>query len=113
LVAFSDMSNALQVADRVVFVGPQSGHVSKLREGELRKRLFEFQTTYQAAEFMRLQTLPGELILLKGSITTDHLERIALSQVETVVCWKQGCGVRHGCPLCKHLPKTVSVIFRT
>ena len=67
MVAFWDMSNALQVADRVVFVGPQSGHVSKLREGELRKRLlFEFQTTYQAAEFMRLQTLPGELILLKG-----------------------------------------------
>ena len=64
MVAFWDMSNALQAADRVVFVGPQSGHVSKLREGELRKRLFEFQTTYQAAEYMKLQTLPGELISL-------------------------------------------------
>jgi UDP-N-acetylmuramoyl-tripeptide--D-alanyl-D-alanine ligase len=102
---------ALQVANRVVFVGPHSGHVGKLREGELRKRLFEFQTTYEAAEFMRPPALPGELILLKGSITTDHLERIMLSQFETVVCWKQGCGVMHGCPLCKHYRKPSPLPF--
>ena len=33
---------ALDVADRVVFVGPQSAHVSKLRQGEVRDRLFAF-----------------------------------------------------------------------
>ena len=31
---------ALEVAHRVVFVGPQADHASKLRQGELRERLF-------------------------------------------------------------------------
>src|SRR5262249_15401595 len=30
---------ALEVADRVIFVGPQSGHVGKLRQGEVKDRL--------------------------------------------------------------------------
>ena len=91
---------ALAVADRVVFVGPQSAHVAKLREGEVRERLLAFQTTYEAAEFMGRQSLPGELILLKGSPFTDHLERIILAQIDRVVCWKQGCGRTTSCQAC-------------
>lgn len=91
---------ALSVAERVVFVGSQSGYVSKLRQGEVRDRLFAFQTTYEAAEFLRRQSLPGELILLKGSVYTDHFERIVLAQTDGVVCWKQGCGRRITCPSC-------------
>jgi UDP-N-acetylmuramoyl-tripeptide--D-alanyl-D-alanine ligase len=93
---------ALKVADRVIFVGPQSGHVGKLRQGEARSRLLEFQTVYQAAEYMREHTLPDELILLKGSTKTDHLERIVLSQTDAVVCWKQGCGRMQVCGECPH-----------
>jgi UDP-N-acetylmuramoyl-tripeptide--D-alanyl-D-alanine ligase len=93
---------ALKVADRVIFVGPQSGHVGKLRQGEARNRLLDFQTVYQAAKYMREHTLPGELILLKGSIKSDHLERIMLWQTDAVVCWKQGCGRMQGCGDCPH-----------
>jgi UDP-N-acetylmuramoyl-tripeptide--D-alanyl-D-alanine ligase len=93
---------ALEVADRVIFVGPQSGHADKLRQGELHARLFAFQTAFEAAKFTHESSLPGELILLKGSPATDHLERIALSQSESVVCWKQSCGVRGVCPNCKN-----------
>ena len=93
-------TRGLAVADRVVFVGPQSAHVGKLREGEVRERLLAFQTTYEAAEFMGRQSLPGELILLKGSPFTDHLERIILAQIDRVVCWKQGCGRTTSCQAC-------------
>lgn len=91
---------ALEVADRVVFVGPQSGHITKIREGDLENRLFSFQTTYQATEFLKHQQVSEELILLKGSMTVDHLERIFLAQTDSVVCWRQGCGKVFGCPQC-------------
>jgi hypothetical protein len=91
----------LHVADRVVFVGPQSGHVNKLRQGELRNRLFEFQTAYATTEFLEQDALAGELILIKGS-RVDHLERLALSQTEPVVCWRETCRIRQFCPQCRH-----------
>ena len=35
----------MKVADRVVFVGPQAGHVNRLQQGEARDRLFTFVTS--------------------------------------------------------------------
>jgi UDP-N-acetylmuramoyl-tripeptide--D-alanyl-D-alanine ligase len=81
---------ALQSADRVIFVGPQSGHVTKLSQGELTNRLFSFPTSYQAAKFLSETAFAGELIYIKSSIK-DHLERIMLAQVEPVVCWRERC----------------------
>ena len=92
--------DALKVADRVIFVGAQASHVERRREGEMRDRLFEFQTTQQAAEFVRQNSQPGELILLKGTITIDHLERIMLSHTDRVVCWRHGCGRMQSCQVC-------------
>ena len=94
--------DALEVADRVIFVGSQSSHVSKLRQGEVRNRLFDFQTVYQAAEFIKRDALAGELILLKGSLTADHLERIILHQNDAVVCWRERCGVWNPCQDCRN-----------
>lgn len=92
---------ALDVADRVVFVGPQAGHVSKLRQGDVKDRLFAFVTSYQAAAFLAEETMAGELIQIKASIT-DHLERIMLSHLEGVMCWRERCGVERGsCRECK------------
>jgi UDP-N-acetylmuramoyl-tripeptide--D-alanyl-D-alanine ligase len=90
---------ALDVADRVVFVGPQAGHVSKLRQGEVKERLFAFVTSYQASEFLAETAIAGELIHVKASIT-DHLERIMLSQFDSVTCWRERCGVENSCPDC-------------
>lgn len=91
----------LEVADRVLFVGPHSGHVSKLQQGALQDRLFSFQSVYEAAAFMGREARSGELVLLKGSIPIDHLERIMLSQLGPVVCWRERCGKRIGCPQCE------------
>jgi UDP-N-acetylmuramyl pentapeptide synthase len=92
---------ALASVDRVIFVGPHAGHVSKLAHGPLRERLFSFHTAYEASQFLRQTTVPGELILLKGSTRVDHLERIVLSQLDDVVCWKESCGKVKFCPGCK------------
>jgi UDP-N-acetylmuramoyl-tripeptide--D-alanyl-D-alanine ligase len=91
---------ALQVADRVIFVGPQSGHVTKLRQGDVANRLFSFLTSYQAAKFLSETAIAGELIYIKSSIR-DHLERIMLAQVDAVVCWRERCGRFYvSCPAC-------------
>ena len=92
---------ALQVADRVVFVGQQAGHMDRFRQGEAENRLFTFGTSYQASDFLARVAVPGELILIKGSLTADHLERIMLSQLDRVVCWRERCGYKCACLGCK------------
>ncbi len=89
---------ALAIADRVIFVGRQAGHVDKLR-AEAGDRLSIFSTAYQADRFVAQQSKENELILVKAS-PTDHLERIALSHFDDVVCWREGCGKQRPCPRC-------------
>lgn len=91
---------ALSVADRVVFVGPHSGYIGKLRQGEIGDKLFAFQTVYEADAYFKEHALPDELTVLRGSPFVDHLERIMLSQFGPVVCWKERCGKKLACPQC-------------
>ena len=92
--------DALQVADRVVFVGPHVGYFDKMRTGDLRNRLLTFLTVYQASNYLAQSTLQEELVLIRGSIAADHLERIVLSQIDQVVCWRERCGRAYACPDC-------------
>lgn len=92
--------DALEVADRVILVGPHSGHIDKLlRQGLGKDRLFGFQTTYQASEFIAGDEVAGELIYVKASVA-QHLERLMLAQLDEVVCWPERCGRRRACPSC-------------
>ena len=58
---------ALDVTDRVIFVGPQASHVSKLRQEEVRDRLFAFVTSYQAAAFSSSTSRPRSPIISNES----------------------------------------------
>jgi UDP-N-acetylmuramoyl-tripeptide--D-alanyl-D-alanine ligase len=92
--------DALEVADRVVFVGPHAAHIDKLlRQGVGKDRLFGFQTAYQASAFLGGNEIAGELIYIKGSVV-DHLERIMLARLDEVVCWKERCGRKRSCADC-------------
>ncbi len=98
---------ALEVAERVIFVGPNSASVEKVRMGKTRDKLFTFQTTYQASAFLsREGHLPGELIYVKAS-GADHLERLMLAELDQVVCWRERCGRTSECLVCPqyHIPK--------
>jgi UDP-N-acetylmuramoyl-tripeptide--D-alanyl-D-alanine ligase len=90
---------ALELADRVVFVGPQSGHTDRLRQGAVMDRLFTFASVYQASAFLAADTVAAELICIKAS-QRDHLERIMLAQCRTVMCWHERCGKYLNCPDC-------------
>jgi UDP-N-acetylmuramoyl-tripeptide--D-alanyl-D-alanine ligase len=91
---------ALDVVDRVVFVGPQASHVDRLRQGDIRDRLFAFETSYQASAHLASSAVAGELIFVKASLT-DHLERLMLDRIGEVVCWRERCGKLSACPECK------------
>ena len=85
---------ALEVVDRVVFVGSTSRYVEKLRQGELAEKILAFRTAFEASAYFKEHVLPDELIVLKGSLRVDHLERIMLSLSEPVVCWMEHCRVK-------------------
>ena len=92
---------ALEVADRVIIVGPHSGHIDKLlHRGIGKDRLFGFQTTYQASEFIGSDEVAGELIYVKG---------VGLPNISNGSCWRSStrscaggsaCGRRRACPSC-------------
>jgi UDP-N-acetylmuramoyl-tripeptide--D-alanyl-D-alanine ligase len=92
---------ALSLVDRVVFVGPHSGHVSRLCEGDTRNKLFAFESAFEASPFFAKDLVAEELIYIKASGATDHLERIMLAQFDTVVCWRERCGRKTYCHRCK------------
>ena len=102
---------ALHVANRVVFAGPHSSHVTELCRREGRDRLFAFETACEASDFLAQRALPDELIYIKASRTTDHLERIMLSQLDDVVCWRQRCGKACNCQTCNSYRKPVAPPF--
>jgi UDP-N-acetylmuramoyl-tripeptide--D-alanyl-D-alanine ligase len=104
---------ALEVADRVVFVGSNSRYVEKLRQGELADRLLAFQTAFEASAYFKEHVLPDELIVPKGSLRGDHLERIMLSLSEPVVCWMEHCRVKSVCTKCQDYKRPHLPIFET
>jgi len=91
---------ALAVADRVIMVGPHASHGDPLR-AEAGGRLFTFATTYEANRLVAEESKSGELILIKAS-GNDHLERIALTHFDEIMCWREGCGKSRACPRCRY-----------
>jgi UDP-N-acetylmuramoyl-tripeptide--D-alanyl-D-alanine ligase len=88
---------ALDVADEVVFVGPQSQRARRALAPGRPLRLID--TVRDATEYFRASLREGDLVLLKGSVA-DHLGRIVLARTETVRCWRQRCGRSVFCETC-------------
>ena len=90
---------ALEVADEVVFVGPQSARVEKAQKRAPEAPLRVCPTVRDATEYLSATLRSGDLVLLKGSIA-DHLARIILARTETIRCWRQRCGRAISCEVC-------------
>jgi UDP-N-acetylmuramoyl-tripeptide--D-alanyl-D-alanine ligase len=95
---------ALEVADRVLFVGAQAGHVNKLCQNTPGSNLLVFHSTHEASAFLAEESEPDELVFIKAS-RRDHLERIMFSQIKGVVCWRERCGKRNPCHRCSRFRK--------
>jgi len=93
---------ALEVADRVLFVGPESFKVSRLRASDAAQRIFELGTVREAAEFLRNDLREDEVIYVKSS-RADHLDRLYHMAFAGIACWTDRCRLRHGCIHCEHL----------
>ena len=70
-------------------------------------------SAFEASAYFKEHVLPDELIVLKGSLRVDHLERIMLSLSEPVVCWMEHCRVKVVCSKCADYKRPHPPIFET
>lgn len=91
---------ALEVADLVVFVGPHAPRASKGSHNQSDNELIGFPAIQDAATYLATALRPGDLVLLKGSNTADHLVRLMLDREAPVQCWREKCGLRLFCTRC-------------
>lgn len=87
------------VADLVVFVGP--GARSAVRKKPPDGKWRAFDQPRAAGEFLRTALRPGDLVLLKGCVRADHLERFYLSRTIGVSCWLDRCKRPMTCDACR------------
>ena len=104
---------AAAVVDLLVFVGerPESlwggarraspDFLAELSGGRARVELFP--TVREASRFLRGELRGGDLVMLKGSGPSDHLERIFLEHQTVVQCWRASCGLVLACDACERL----------
>ncbi|RST85195.1 Mur ligase [Aquibium carbonis] len=97
----STARDALAIADRVLFVGPQSARIDRLKT-EAGARLLTFERAEEVAAYLETTAIPGELIYLKASLA-DHLERVVFNAREPIACWVDRCGVGTSCLACRRL----------
>ena len=91
---------ALEVADRVLFVGEESARVRRVKDPDAQGRLFMFDRIRDAHDFLQEDRVPGEVIYVKGS-RADHLERLMHATHADIACWRYRCGKRfQGCSYC-------------
>lgn len=90
---------ALEVADRVVFVGGKAVHVRKIQTAELADRLFVFDGFEAAYRFLADTTIQNELVLLKSG-SRYHLERMLRGHEEGFNCWRETCSEKIDCADC-------------
>jgi UDP-N-acetylmuramoyl-tripeptide--D-alanyl-D-alanine ligase len=95
--------DALAVADLVVVVGAHAHGVEKVRVPDPGKTLRAFANIRDAADFLRTELQAGDLVLLKGTNTRDHLVRLVLDRGRRVECWQSNCGKPRFCSRCPEL----------
>jgi aminoacyl-tRNA hydrolase len=93
-------SLAQQIADITIFVGPWASSVLRTRDPANKNTLFVFAQVSTAASFLNSITCEGDLILLKGSVKQDHLQRIILARSNSISCWRDDCQRNMFCSNC-------------
>ena len=91
------------VADHVVLVGPDASTALRDAAPPSRGTVQLVPDVARARDLLRELLRPGDLVLLKGSMTTDHLARLALDRVEPVACWRTACERKMLCDSCELL----------
>jgi UDP-N-acetylmuramoyl-tripeptide--D-alanyl-D-alanine ligase len=92
---------ASHATEMVVFVGDRStyGIEYAQRSGMPAANARAFFTWQAAADFLRKELRPGDLVLVRGR-GTDHLERVRHALAGTVACQKSYCSLMQPCQGC-------------
>lgn len=89
---------ALESADLVLFVGANAENAKRAAPED--DRLQAFGTVLEVQEHLEKTLRAGDVVLLKGSLKADHLERLVLARNGGQACWRAACGLMHGCAAC-------------
>jgi UDP-N-acetylmuramyl pentapeptide synthase len=91
---------ALEAADKALFVGDYAHAALKARTHPEDDRVMAFGMLCQLDSYLRSHLKSGDLVLLKGNQNSDHLHRIVLAQTNEIACWREKCGRTHPCGDC-------------
>ena len=91
---------AAPVADKVLFVGKMAHCALRARDPSTRDRVAAFDTLCSLDQFLQGFLQEEDLVLVKGSATADHLQRLVLSRARDNQCWRPACGRAMFCSAC-------------
>jgi UDP-N-acetylmuramyl pentapeptide synthase len=89
---------ALESADVVIFAGGYADSARKAAPEN--ERLLAFQNLYEVHEYLEKILRRGDVVLLKGSLIADHLQRLLLARDGDHACWRARCGRIYPCTEC-------------
>jgi len=94
-------------ADLAVFVGPNAHRAARGKQpgSNGNASIISFPTVREAVSFLQTELREGDLVLLKGSNTADHLVRLMLTRYQEVGCWLERCGRNIFCTACPQMEK--------
>jgi UDP-N-acetylmuramyl pentapeptide synthase len=90
----------LDVVDKIIFVGEHALTALRARTDPEDQRIMAFCTIRQLNTFLNGYLREGDLVLLKGTETVDHLQRIILSRTTGSACLREKCEKRRFCSEC-------------
>ena len=94
---------ALGVVDEVLIVGEHASKAERIAKRLGSQAVRGFYTVEAAARHVLDIAASGDLVLIKGSNTHQHLGRIALALDRDVRCWRTKCGRQMFCDDCSLL----------
>jgi len=94
---------ALEIAELVIFVGNNARYAVGPHDVNPPARLKMFRTVKDVSDFLAGVLRSGDLVMLKGSIGSDHLRRIMLNREKNISCWRMDCHKVLSCTDCPQL----------
>ena len=100
---------ALEIVDEVLIVGDHASKAEKIAKALGSQAVRGFYTVEPAARHVLATAASGDVVLIKGPNSAQHLGRIALALDRDVRCWRTKCGRQMFCDDCSLLsvPATI------
>ena len=89
---------AVGAVDHVFVVGPVA---ARTHFGLPPEQLTVFETLAELHTHFEHYLRPDDLVMLKGSATADHLQRLVLAREGGMACWRRACGRSMFCASCE------------